>query len=68
MSSFSDLLQNLGDKLVTPFEDDCLIFPETVGVGYLKSVSLPNGLEALIGDLTLKQDLLIERTKINKEF
>lgn len=68
MSSFSDLLQNLGAKMVTPFEDDCLIFPETVGVGYLKSVSLPNGLEALIGDLTLKQDLLIERSRINKEF
>ncbi|MGL6268509.1 MAG: helix-turn-helix domain-containing protein [Chitinophagaceae bacterium] len=68
MATFDDLLQSLGEKLTVKVEDDLLNFPESVGLGYLKSVSLPNGLEALIGDLTLRQDLLIERSRINKEF
>jgi AraC-like DNA-binding protein len=56
------------EKLAVPFKNEKLIFPDALGKGYMRAVKLPNGLEALIGDFTLKQDLLIERTRMNKEF
>ncbi len=68
LSNFSDLLQSMCEKFEVPFKDEKLVFPDALGKGYMKAVRLPNGLEALIGDFTLKQDFLIERTRINKEF
>lgn len=68
LSTFREILQSMCEKMAVPFEDDKLIFPEAVGSGYMRSVILPNGLEALIGDFTLKKDLQIERSRLNKEF
>lgn len=52
----------------TTVENNTLYLPEFIGKGYLKSIDLPNGLQALVGDFTLNQDLLIERSKNNMEF
>jgi AraC-like DNA-binding protein len=51
-----------------PAEDDCLRFPPMIGDGYIRAVDLPNGLDALIGDFTLREGMLIERARINQEF
>lgn len=58
----------MAEKLQVPFKNDTFYFPETAGSGYMKSINLPNGLEALIGDLTLRQDMFIERSRNNMEF
>lgn len=68
LSSFSALLNSMADKLQIPFNHNTFFLPENTGQGYMKAVSLPNGLEALIGDFNLRQELLIERTRSNKEF
>ena len=68
LSNYSELLKTVSVQLNVPFIDDTLFFPATVGDGYMKVVSLPNGLEAFIGDFTLKQDLLLERSHGRNEF
>ncbi len=68
ISSFDHFLNDLAKALGTNIRDNTLELPERVGAGYLKKVDLPNGLQALLIDFTLKQDLLIERAKTNREF
>ncbi len=58
----------MAKQLHTTVENNTLYLPEFIGKGYLKSIDLPNGLQALVGDFTLNQDLLIERSKNNMEF
>lgn len=58
----------MATQLAVPFEDARINFPEALGKGYMKSVELPNGLEALIGDFTLRQAMMIQRSRVDKEF
>jgi AraC-like DNA-binding protein len=58
----------MGKQFGATVENNTLTLPESIGHGYLKSVDLPNGLQALIGNFTLHQDLLIERSKTNMEY
>jgi AraC-like DNA-binding protein len=51
-----------------PLEDTCLRFPPMIGEGYIKYIDLPNGLDALVGDFTLQQGMLIERSNSNREY
>lgn len=39
-----------------------------LGNGFFKYVKLPNGLQCLISDYTLNQDILFQRTKIEQDF
>jgi AraC-like DNA-binding protein len=55
-------------QIGVPFEDDCVRFPASLGTGYMKAVDLPNGPEALIGDFALNQAMLVERSKVDKEY
>jgi AraC-like DNA-binding protein len=68
LSTYSELIKNMSEKLGVPSKDGKVQFPENIGSGYMSFVVLPNGLEALIGDFTIKHDLLIERTRTNKEY
>ncbi len=68
LTTFQELLQEMSETLSAPLQDDTLFLPASAGSGYMKAVSLPNGLEAFIGDFTIKQDLLWERVRFNKEF
>jgi AraC-like DNA-binding protein len=58
----------MADQLSVPMEDDTLHFPESLGEGYMRVVQLPNGLEALIGDFTLRQAMLLERVHGRQEY
>jgi AraC-like DNA-binding protein len=58
----------MADQLGVPMEDDTLHFPESLGEGYMRVVQLPNGLEALIGDFTLRQAMLLERVRGRQEY
>jgi AraC-like DNA-binding protein len=68
LTTFASLLNGMAAQLGVPMEHDTLHFPETLGEGYMRVVQLPNGLEALIGDFTLRQSMLLERTRGREEY
>ena len=45
-----------------------LLLPPHIGKGYMKLVELPNGLQGIISDYTVHQDILFQRNKINEDF
>ena len=58
----------MSDQLGVPMEDDTLHLPALLGNGYMRVILLPNGLEAMIGDFTLKQSMLLERARGGDEY
>ncbi len=68
LSSFSNFLTELASSLNISLKDNTLFLPPVLGDGYFKSVQLPNGLEALLIDLTFNQDMLIQRAKTHMEY
>lgn len=44
-----------------------LDFPHTIGSGYMQVIELPDGMEALVSDLLLHEDILLERKKESSE-
>jgi hypothetical protein len=67
-ASFAEILREMALQFGVPMEDTSLRFPPVIGEGYLKSIDLPNGLDALVGDFTLQQGMLIERSNVNQEY
>ena len=45
-----------------------LELPPEIGEGFIKLIELPNGLQGLVSDYVVYQDLLLKRTKIGKDF
>lgn len=68
LTTFASLLKGMADQLSMRMEDDTLHIPEMLGEGYMRVMQLPNGLEALIGDFTLRQSMLLERTRGREEY
>ncbi len=62
------MLRYFAEVLQAKLKNNTLILPEEVGEGYMKLIELPNGLQGIISNYTVKQDLLLTRTKINKDF
>lgn len=49
-------------------EKNTLHLPPEIGHGFMKLIELPNGLQGIVSDYTVNQDLLLNRTKINTDF
>lgn len=62
------MLQYFADVLQGKIKDNILHLPEAIGDGFMKLIELPNGLQGLVSDYTVKQDLVLNRTKINKDY
>lgn len=62
------MLQYFADVLKGKIKNNTLYLPADIGDGFMKLIELPNGLHGVISDYTVKQDLLLNRTKINKDF
>lgn len=45
-----------------------LQLPPAIGDGFIKLIELPNGLQGLVSDYTVHQDILLNRTKINNDY
>lgn len=56
--------QFFGGKLI----NNTFHLPPAIGNGFMKLAELPNGLQCIVSDYTLKQDLLFNRTKINRDY
>lgn len=52
----------------TKIQGNTLTLPADIGDGYMKLIELPNGLQGIVSDYTVNQDILLKRTKINADF
>jgi AraC-like DNA-binding protein len=62
------MLEHFAQSFNSRLEGNILNFPNDFGSGYMKLVDLPNGLQCIISDYTVHQDILFQRTKINESF
>lgn len=67
-TDYREMLQYFADVLKGKIKNNTLHLPPDVGVGFMKLIELPNGLQGVISDYTVNQDLLLNRTRINKDF
>lgn len=61
LSYFAEVLNG---KLI----NSTLHLPADTGEGFMKLIKLPNGLQGIVSDYTVNQDMLLTRTKINRDF
>lgn len=65
---YAELLQYYAEVFKGHIENNKLQLPPDLGEGYIKLIELPNGLQGLVSDYTVHQDILLNRTKINNDF
>lgn len=62
------MLVYFAEELKGTFCNNVLQLPNDIGNGFMKLIELPNGLQGIVSDYTVAQDILLNRTKINKDF
>ncbi|MDQ6814165.1 MAG: helix-turn-helix transcriptional regulator [Bacteroidota bacterium] len=67
-TDYSELLSYYAEVLNGQLKDNKLQLPPEIGDGFIKLIELPNGLQGLVSDYTVHRDLLLNRTKINKDY
>lgn len=67
-TDYREMLLHFADVLKGRIEDNTLHLPAEIGEGFMKLIELPNRLQGIVSDYTVNQDLLLNRTKINKDF
>lgn len=68
ITDFRNFLQGLAALVKSELVEGRLNLPASLGKGYIQVIELPNGLQALVSDMTLAQDFLIERSKSSTEY
>lgn len=67
-TDYGEMLQYFADVFKSKIKNNTLHLPPHIGDGFMKLITLPNGLQGIISDYTVKQKFLLTRTKINKDF
>lgn len=62
------MLKYFATVLKGKIENQTLHLPPDIGNGFMKLIELPNGLQGIVSDYTVNRDMLLNRTKINKDF
>lgn len=62
------VLHAFADVLKVKVKNDALVMPIHIGEGFLKIITLSNGLQCLLSDYTLNTDLYLQRNSVDKEF
>jgi len=68
LTSFSSFLQQLAPLFGTGVEGNTLIIPTRYGNGFFKTLTFNEGLEALIYQVQLREELLLSRQTTKDEF
>jgi AraC-like DNA-binding protein len=63
LENVNDVLEFLSQKFKLKREDDFLFLPENIGEGYIRIISLPNGMQCFISDYKANTDILFKRNK-----
>lgn len=65
---YKEMLSYFAEVLNGKLKYNTLYLPAGTGEGFMKLIELPNGLQGIVSDYTVTQDLLLTRTKTNKDF
>lgn len=68
LTSFHRFLEELAVQLNTQVTVGKLKLTPEIGEGFMRVYDLPNGLQALAGEFSVRQDFLIERKKSRQEY
>lgn len=66
--NFEELLQQYSKHFATKIKDNFFEIPTSIGKGYLKYIPLSNGLQVLIKDFILNDDITLQRLRVKEEF
>ena len=67
-ADYAKLMNDMAQDMQVKLKNDTLVIPEDIANGYLKYIPLGNGLQCLLSDYSLNQDIYIQRNKSDKEF
>lgn len=67
-TDYEEQLKHFAKSFKTNLIDGVLHFPPEFGSGYMKLIQLPNGLQGILSDYTVHQDILLQRKKITQDF
>lgn len=67
-TDYNELIKHFSKSFNSKIKEDKLQLSKDVGEGYMRFVKLPNGLQAIISDYTVHQDVLLQRKKIKDDF
>ncbi len=62
------MLGYFAEALNGKLKNNTLYLPAGTGNGFMRLIELPNGLQGIVSDYTVTQDLLLNRIKINSDF
>lgn len=68
LTNFRQFLKDFALALDSPFDGEKLVFHPRIGKGYMRLIELQDGMEAIISDFYLKEDILLERKKDEREY
>jgi AraC-like DNA-binding protein len=64
---YDELLVYFAECFQTTLQNNTLFLPPAFGKGYMKLIELPNGLQGILSDYTVHQDILLKRNKITED-
>jgi AraC-like DNA-binding protein len=67
-TDYGELLHYFAEVFKGRVINNKLQLPPAIGDGFIKLIELPNGLQGLVSDYTVNEDMLLNRTKISKDF
>lgn len=67
-ADYDDLLKHYSRIFKTRYQNEILELPQSYGEGQMKLLILPNGLQCLLGDYKIKQDIIFQRTRNERHF
>lgn len=67
-TDYEELLNHFARTFKTKLKGSTLFLPQPIGTGYMRLIQLPNGLQGIISDYTVDQDILFQRTRINENY
>jgi hypothetical protein len=63
-TQYDEMLVYFAEVFNTTLTNKTLHLPPEFGEGYMKLIELPNGLQGILSDYTVNQDILLKRNKI----
>lgn len=67
-TDYARLMSDIGEKMQVKVKDDTLVIPADIANGYFKYIPLSNGLQCMLSNFTLNQDIYLQRKSSEKEF
>lgn len=67
-TDYAKLMADVAKKMHVKVKHDTLVIPDEIANGYFKYIPMANGLQCMLSDYTLNQDMYMQRKASGKEF